>query len=188
MKTDHDLILEYIQGDKGSIETLIGRHIDEIYSYLTRLLKDSDLAGEITQETFVKMWKNIHTVDTSKNFKSWLYTIARNTALDHLRKKKNSLFSELYNEDSNLSFEESVMDPAPLPDELFLQKEIAVTLENALQSVSMQEREVILLRIHEGLTFEEIGEVLNKPMNTVKSLYARGLSKLRKVIMYHAPK
>jgi RNA polymerase sigma-70 factor (ECF subfamily) len=123
--------------------------------------------------------------DENKNFKTWLFTIARNTTTDWLRKKKPILFSSLDPIEAGEEFSDQLIDQEPLPEELFLRKELDKILEDSLSKINIDQRTVILLHLEQDLTFEEISQIVNKPTNTVKSQYHRGLLALRALL---APK
>src|ERR1700733_2556258 len=91
--SDNDLVLQYRSGNKKAFEALVERYFAHVFNFITRYTSDQVAAEDIVQETFVKVWKNIKKFDETKNFKSWLFTIARNTSLDWLRKKKAVPFS-----------------------------------------------------------------------------------------------
>jgi RNA polymerase sigma-70 factor (ECF subfamily) len=162
------------------IELIINRYLKPIYNYAFRITGNKSEAEDITAEVFVKVWKNLKKVDENKNLKVWIFAITRNTAIDSLRKRKNISFSQI---DSPAGeFEENIADIEPLPDEIFLRKELAKELETALSKIRPDFREIILLHYTEGLTFEEISEIVSKPLNTVKSHHLRALSALRKLL------
>lgn len=183
-KTDAKLIEAYIQGDTRSLDELITRHIKSVYSFVFRLVHQSGEAQDITQEVFVKMWKKLLQYNTQYNFKTWLFTIARNTTIDHLRKQKMISFSDLNIEDT-VDFEDTLIDAAPLPDELFYQKNQGEQLEEAIKQLSIQHRTVLLLKHDAELTFEEMAVILHIPMNTVKGQYYRALQALKKQLFTH---
>lgn len=133
---------------------------------------------DITQETFIKVWQKLSKFDTNKNFKTWLFSIAKNTAIDKLRKKKSINFSSL-NTDEDSDFESDLRDTEPLPDEMFTKNESAEVLMKALAQLSDNQKLIIHLHISEELTFEEISKIIDKPMNTIKSQYGRAILKLR---------
>jgi RNA polymerase sigma-70 factor, ECF subfamily len=154
------------------IEEIIKRYLKSVYGFVFRLSGNESETSDITQEVFIKVWKNIKKIDPDKNFKTWIFTIARNTTFDFLRKRKNVYFSD----------EEDVVDIEPLPDEVFMRKELGEELEIALSKIRPDFREIILLRYTENLTFEEISEIVGKPLNTVKSHHLRALAALRKLL------
>lgn len=177
---DKKLIADYLEGDTNALALLIERNLKLVYRYAFRITRDVEDAKDITQETFVKVWRNIGKFDLDKNFRTWLLGIAHNTAIDLLRKKRNFVFSDFDNDDGN--FSETIVDPAPLPPEIFERAEKKELLDDALGQISPTYREILTLYYEEDLTFAEIGTILSKPLNTVKSQYRRSLSALRKIL------
>jgi len=183
-KNDQQLVAEYLAGDKQSLTELIDRHLAVVYRYALRLTRDPERADDITQETLVKMWKHLKKYDQDKSFRTWLLTIAHNTALDVLRKRKDILFSEMKSADEEgEGFSEMIADSAPFPLEIFERVEQKKLLDDALGKLSVSAREIITLHHEQELTFEEIGTILNKPLNTVKSQYRRALGTLRELLL-----
>lgn len=176
--SDTELIGTYLQGDEKAFRSIVSRYTRHIYNFVARLSGDREESHDLTQEVFVKVWKNIRRFDTSKNFKTWIFSIARNTTIDYLRKRKSIRFPE--RQEGDVSYEESLRDVEPLPDEIFSRAELARELEQALATLSKDDVTILFLHHDEEMTFEEIGEVLRVPMNTVKSRYRRALHVLRK--------
>lgn len=190
-KEDKQLISEYLSGDEESFTKIIDRYIDQINNFSYRLTGNRDEAEDITQDTFLKVWKNLNKYRLEENFKTWIFTIARNTAIDYLRKKKNFVFSDFENESGENSITDNLKDPAPLPDELIQKATDKKVLEKILKEIPFSQKEVLLLYYNEDLTFDEIGKVLNKSINTVKSQHRRALIKLREMLdkeTWDAPK
>lgn len=190
-KTDPELIHMYLEGNEESLKTLISRHIKLVYNFTYRISGSKEEANDITQETFVKIWKNLKKYDPEKKFTTWLLAIARNTSLDWLKKKKAVVFSDIdrtgeAGDGKKTSFEENISDTDPLPDAIFEKIEDGERLRDGLAKLPFHYRDVIVLHTYEGLTFAEIAEMTKKPLNTVKSNYRRGIELLRKVI--DAPK
>lgn len=176
MEEDYSLIKKYIEGDQDSFKMLIDKHTPSIYNFTSRFV-GIDQAKDTTQEIFIKVWKNLKNFDGSKaQFKTWLFTIARNTVTDYLRKKKSISFSGL-GEDNLI--EETIEDEAPLPDEVFQKLQDKEMLIKVLEEIPPLYKEVLILHYQEDMTFKEIGEVLNKPLNTVKSYHFRAISLLK---------
>jgi len=185
-KEDKELIKEFIAGNPKSLEIVIDRYLKPIFNYVYRITNERNETEDIVQEIFIKVWKNIRKFDQKQNFKTWIFTITRNTAIDWLRKRKNVVFSELdpkTDSDDERSFAEKILDIEPLPDEIFMRKELEKELENALLKIKPNFREIIFLRYKEDLTFQEIAEIVDKPLNTVKSQWRRALQNLRKIII-----
>ena len=180
-ETDREIITMIINGADGAFEELVHRYTTLIYNFAYRLTGNVDAAEDITQETFIKVWKNINKYNPSYNFKSWIFTIARNTATDYLRKKKSILFSSMDDEE-NPSFESTIVDDADIPSESLIKLEDSEYLNNILKKLPFNYQSVILLRYQNDMTFEEISEVMDKPLNTVKSWHRRGILKLRSIL------
>ena len=175
---DEDIIQRYLLGDKKSFEVLVKRHFEGVYRFCYRLLLRQSDAEDVTQETFLKVWKNLPKFKQGAVFKSWLYRIARNGAIDFLRRNKTSAFSELSDEGDSLV--EVIASEEPLPDEIFFNKENKEFLEKAIEFLPTDYKIVLSLRYDSELTFDEIGEVLGKSLNTVKSQHRRALEVLQK--------
>lgn len=182
MENDNELIRHYLEGDNNSFEKLIFRYTKIIYRFVYRTTNNKDDSFDITQEIFLKVWKNIKKYDDKQNFKTWLFTIARNTSIDWLRKKRNYLFSDLTKEDDNDDFGQTIADTEPLQDAIFEQNELADLLKKVLIKLSMDERTILILHNEDYLTFEEISEIFKKPTNTIKSIYRRSLIKLKRYL------
>ncbi len=179
---DTDLIRAYANGDERAFELLVSRYVGPLYRFLFRLVRNAQTAEDLSQETFVKVWKSLKRYDPSKSFKAWIYAIARNTALDALRKKDPMTFTALEREDANgddLNLAIDVEDTRPLPDELAAQEETAEALDRAMAHLPPKQQAVVLLHDAEGLTFQEIGDSLHESLNTVKSRYRRAVERLK---------
>lgn len=170
--SDEALVAEYLAGDEGAFAHLLTRHLKSVYSFAVRLVGDE--AEDIVQDTFLKAWKNLKKYEpATAQFKTWLMRIARNTVIDHLRKRRPYAFSE---------FEEALderPDTGPLPDELVARAHDAQDVENVLGKLAPHYREVVLLRYMNQLSFEEIASILNESPNTVRSRHRRALAQLR---------
>lgn len=182
-ENDENLIKEYLGGNQESFKLLIERHTPSIYNFSVHFV-GKDYAKDIVQDVFLKAWKNIKRFDIKKaSFKTWIFKITRNTITDYLRKKKMIPFSFLNSEEEN--FADSIEDEVVLPDEALAKIEDVELLNNFLDKMPINYREVLVLYYQEDMTFKEIGELLGKPLNTVKSYHRRALIMLRELL---APK
>jgi len=178
MEEDYLLIKKYLDGDQASLKMLIDKHTPSIYNFTSRFV-GVDQAKDTTQEIFIKVWKNLKNFDVSKaQFKTWIFTIARNTITDYLRKKKSISFSSM-GEDNFI--EETIKDESDLPDEIFQKLQDKEMLNKVLEEIPALYKEVLMLHYQEDMTFKEIGEVLNKPLNTVKNYHFRAIKKLKEI-------
>jgi RNA polymerase sigma-70 factor (ECF subfamily) len=176
MLSDEELIKKYLKGDEKSLEVLIKRYLKPIYSFVFNFVLNQQDAEDLTQEIFLKMWRNLKKFKKEKNFKSWLFTIAKNTCFDFLRKKRRNLILNA----ENL---EIVADLAPSLLEKLEKESLLEKLKKEIEKLPFKMKEVIDLRYNFGLNFGEISEILGEPMNTVKSRHKRAISKLKRSIL-----
>lgn len=180
---DEKLVEKYLAGDEKSLESLIKKYLTPIYRFIFRYIGDTDDAQDITQEVFIKMWRNIRRFRVKDgNFKAWLFAIAKNASIDFLKKKKVLPFSRFENEKGENWLTQTITDLSPLPSEIFERLDIAKVLNSVIQKLSIKYREVLLLRYNDNFTFREIAETLEKPLDTVKSQHRRAIVILRKSV------
>ena len=181
-KNDEDLILDYLSGKDFALKTLVDKYTPVIFNFVTRFVGISE-SSDITQDIFIKVWKNIKKFDSKKSsFKTWIFTIARNTIFDYLRKRKSIVFSELNQDEKD--FIEGLESVDDWPSEYVQRIQDKDFLEKILSKLGADYREVLVLHYQEEMTFTEIAQILNKSINTVKSHHRRALIKLRKLINY----
>lgn len=181
--TDTQLILESLAGKDASFAELVARHMGGVYKFAYRYVRDGADAEDIAQETFVRAWKHLSRFDTSKNLRTWLFTIAKNAALDMLKKKKPLAFSKITEVESELeSFLAPYVSSGELPEVTIDQKFLRGDLDEALAKLPPAYRAVLALRYNEHLKFREIAATLGEPIDTVKSKHRRGLALLRNVL------
>lgn len=185
MENDEDLITAYVGGDDGAFEWLVERHLRSVYSFVFRLVGNEKDAEDIVQETFLKVWKNLKNYSReSAKFKTWLMRIARNTAVDYLRKKRHVPFSKLEGDNEESWIAENLPDEQPLPDELLAHKGDVEELERVVLKLSPIYREVLILYYGSDLTFEEVSVISEVSVNTIKSRHRRAVAELRKLLMH----
>lgn len=178
---DEDIIEEYIAGNQQALKILIDRYTPQVYNFVVRFIGITN-APDVTQDVWIKVWRNIKKFDIERaHFKTWLFTIARNTTTDYLRKKKSIVFSDLDTEES--TFSDTVEDESILPDEVLERLEDKKLLNELISKLSFDYQTVLTLYYQEDMTFKEIGEVLGKPLNTVKSHHLRALEQLKKMVL-----
>lgn len=183
--SDEQLITAYKGGNERAFSELVERHLVPLYSFIYRLVGNAHDAEDVIQEAWVKIWKNMPKYNSTKNFKAWLFAIARNCAIDFLRKKKALVFSDFENDEGENVLTDTLTDTAPLPDEQMERAYDREYVERMLMSLPHASRELLLLHHMEGLTFDEIAMIVGRPLNTVKSSYRRVLLHIRAL---NAPK
>lgn len=184
-EADEQLAEKCRKKDPFAFQQLMRRHMRSILNFAAQYSKDPAEAEDIAQDTFYKVWKNIRRYKSGRPFRPWLYTIARNTALDQLKKKKPASFSELNNKnqpDQDDPFETTLEDPEPLQPKIFEDAALAETINKTLTNLPPDQRATLVLHYYEMMTFEEISSVLDRPINTVKSWHRRGILHLRQIL------
>ncbi|MCL5017055.1 MAG: RNA polymerase sigma factor [Patescibacteria group bacterium] len=177
---DSELIFEYLKGDDGSLEILVKRYVKPLYAFAYKYMHDEAMADDVVQETFIKAWKNIKKFDMDRSFKAWLFSIAKNTALDIIKKRSPVPFSEIEAEIGDNFFEESIPDNELLPDDFLIKDSLKKDIKNMLSRISKKYSKVLSLHYEDGLTFREIAEILGESLNTVKSRHRRALALIRR--------
>lgn len=183
--TDGTLIAAYQTGDEAAFATLVARHMRSVFNLALRLVADPAKAEDVAQETFVKAWKHLDRFDTTRAFRPWVLAIAHTTAIDHLRKKRAFPFSFLSHADADgveTAFADTLATTDPSPEDLAIFTEESARLQHALAQLPPKAQEVLFLHYNEGLTFDEIGTILNEPLHTVKSRHRRALIALRTIL------
>ena len=179
LTSDKNLIKQYLAGDSRSIDVLVDRYLKMIYSFVYKNVGSAPDSEDITQEVFVRVWKNLKKFDQKKSFRPWIFQIAKNASIDFLRKKKTIPLSRFEDDTGHNFLAESL--PAPsinIIGNLSDKKTLAV----AMQRLNNKEQEIITLRHDSGLSFREISEIFQESVNTIKSRYRRGLINLKKAI------
>lgn len=169
--TDSQLIREIKEGNIELYSALIEKYEKKIHSFILHLLRSyrlEALTEDICQETFYKAYKNLNSFrDEEATFSTWLYTIARNTALSELRKSKYS----------EISLEDTVTAPQfsslLLPEHELLKNEKVQKVRDAINSLPEKQRSALILREYEQMDYQSIAQILNSTVSSVKSLLFR---------------
>lgn len=157
----------------AAFSELVVRYQDRIYRFLLRLTRSHDDALDLAQETFVQAWTALHRWQARARFSTWLFQIARNQAIDLLRRTQRVDFVAF---DTGMA--DCLADSAPTPEEALLSTQRLHALERALQRLSTEHREILLLREIEDLSYDDIAAVLDISQGTVKSRIARARTAL----------
>ncbi|MDI3514151.1 MAG: hypothetical protein PWP40_1380 [Rhodocyclaceae bacterium] len=158
-------------GDTAAFAALVRRHQDRVFGFILRMLDARDEAMELTQDVFLKAWQALPHWRPEASFSTWLLQIARNAALDQLRRRRLVRFAPL---DDGMD----VADAAPGPEARYAGRQRQALLERALQRIAPEHREILLLREIEDLSYGELAAVLGVPEGTVKSRLARARAAL----------
>ena len=182
-KTDFEMIRGSLAGDTGAFAVLVERYLNTVYKFAYYYVHDSAEAEDIAQETFLRAWKHLKKFDMEKNFKTWLFAIAKNASLDFIKKKKPLVFSRMAESDDELA---SLLAPyaeeGELPAHAIDRQILGTGIKEAMSKLPPSYQTVLSLRYDDNLKFVEIAEKLGEPIDTVKSRHRRGLLLLREAL------
>ena len=176
---DSILVEMIIKGSDEAIEIIINKYSKYVYNFILLYVKDKDEVSDLTQEVFVKVWRNLNKYNQDKSFKTWIFTIAKNTTLDFIKKKRAIPVSRLVKDDDNENILNTLKDPEPLPDELFEMRNLKEKLDSVLDDLPILYKRVLLMYYKDDLNLREISEVLGVSIETIKSQHRRALILLR---------
>lgn len=174
---DAKLVEEFRDGNIEAFNALVGEWQQRIHRFAFRFFPSHDEAMEITQKTFIKAYKKLHTLDDAEKFSSWIYRIANNLCLDEMKRagrRRSAPMEALEEQPTTRSVVEN-------PDRPLQQQELGSILQQALNQLPPEQRIVVIMKEYEGLKFREIAEILEEPENTVKSRMYYGLTSLRTI-------
>jgi len=169
--SDAELVAGTLAGSQEAFRQLVLRFERPVLSVVSRLVRNPETAEDIAQEAFVKAYRNLGRYDPNRRFASWLFKIAHNTAIDHLRRKRLdtvSLDASTDTENEGPWLPEPRAPEAQGPDEQAVRSELAGAIEEALGELRPQYREILELRFQQGFAYHEIAEVMDLAMGTVK--------------------
>lgn len=184
--TDEELVTAYLEdGDEQAFRTLVERHQDKIFGYLMGMVKNRAVANDLFQETFLRVINAMQdrrgSYTQQGQWVSWVMRIARNAAIDHMRKQKK--WTDVpQDEDEGRSFWDTVADEEPTADEELHRAEQREWLDEHIEELSPEQREVLLLRQETDLTFREIAELTDVSINTALGRMRYALKNLRKMM------
>ncbi|HHJ09585.1 MAG: RNA polymerase subunit sigma-24 [Bacteroidetes bacterium] len=179
---EKQLIKSYLNGNHASLQVLIKRHQNRLYSYIFLLVKDKQLADDIFQDTYLKVINTLkqgNYRDEGK-FIQWVMRIAHNLIIDHFRKSKKVSFVESQNNEYDVFDTIRLTDPSV--EERLVTKQIHSDVNKLLQYLPDEQKEVIMLRCYAGLSFRDIAEQTDVSINTALGRMRYALINLRKLI------
>jgi len=182
------LVRRCVSGDASAWEEIVQRYHRRIYNICYRFAGASDDAQDLTQEVFIKMFRTLNTYDVSKGaFMTWVTTITRNLLVDHFRKTKqdritDSLDTPASEHEDAQPLGEQIADNSKPPDAAVHGREMRETVHRALQKLSPELREAVILRDLQDMDYRDIAAALKVPEGTVKSRINRGRAELARLL------
>jgi RNA polymerase sigma-70 factor (ECF subfamily) len=175
---DCELVTRAVEGREDSFEELVRRYQRPIAAYVYRMVGDYEAALDLTQEVFIKVYNSLSRYRSEFKFSTWIYKIAHNSAIDHLRRystREQSLLNEFDGEQRELPVESRRISP----EQEYAGKERRAEIEQVVQGLPGAYRELVLLRHSHDLSYDEIAEVTGLPLGTVKNRLFRAREVMR---------
>lgn len=187
--TDQEVVLLARGGQERAYRELVRRYERPIFSLLYRMVRDRELAEDLSQETFVKALNAIESYRPEYKFSSWLFKIANNAAIDHLRRRELDTLSlegspHAVTPDAVEATALQIGDRGETPLDIVEAKELGGEIERAIAQLRPEYRACILLRHVDGRAYEEIAQMLDLPLGTVKTYIHRARNELRRLLAH----
>ncbi|MCM2268424.1 MAG: sigma-70 family RNA polymerase sigma factor [Elusimicrobiales bacterium] len=177
--TDTELVAAFKGGDPEALGLLMERHKAALYGYLLRLTGRAEAAEDVFQEVFLKLVRNPSAYGEKEKFKAWLFTVARNAAMDQFRRQATRAEVPLEGDGYAPGPADFLASAEPGPEGAFYGKVLGERIAAALAGLSEDQREVFYLRHYSELSFKEIADLLKLPIGTVLARMSRAAAKLR---------
>ncbi len=180
---DAQLVEKVVAGDGEAFRQLVERYQRPVYGLLMRMVRTPALAEDLAQETLIKAYRAIATFDRSRKFSSWLFKIAHNTAIDHLRRNRPPTVPLETTEGERLDPLDLLATPeSQSPEARVRGRDLDEGLQEALMSLRPDYREAVLLRFQQGLAYDQIADILDLPLGTVKTHLHRARKQMAEVL------
>lgn len=181
---DATLLKEYIAGNETALAQLIKRHQSKIYGFIYSKIGDRDLSDDIFQDTFIKVIRTIksNSYNEEGKFLPWVMRIAHNLIVDHFRKNKKM---PMFRETEEFSIFSIMTDDSPTIENKIITTQIAKDLQKLIDELPEDQKEVLIMRMYQDMSFKEISEATGVSINTALGRMRYALLNLRKVIDKH---
>ncbi len=182
---DSAIVTAFLGGEERAFQELVERYQTRLLNFIYRTIGDRDRAEDLVQEVFIRVYRHLHRFDSSKKFSTWVYTIASNLAKNELRNRSRSplvLFQTIQGtndeEDRPVQFE----DTTSRPDDMYRKRHLRELVEQTVAQLPEHHRQVFVLRELEGKSYEEIAEITDCNLGTVKSRLNRARTAFAAII------
>ena len=180
--TDGELIEKAIGGREYGFEELVRRYQRPITGYIYRMLNNYDASLDVTQEVFIKVYNSLERYSSDYKFSTWLYRIAHNAAIDYMR--RNSTYQQsLETENEDGTYQLQIASSQPNPEQERERSEWRTEIESVVKCLPAVYRELILLRHAQELSYDEIAEITDLPLGTVKNRLFRAREMMREIFV-----
>lgn len=174
-KDDYELIQYCLKGNQEAFSELVVRYKNLVYSVILRMVNDHEEANDLAQEVFIKVYKNLDKYSPEYKFSTWIMRITTNLVIDYRRKRKQE----------TISIDDMDYEPASgdTPENSYIQKEQKNIVNSAIKSLPDMYKIPIILYHQQGLSYQEIGDIIGEPLSKVKNRIFRGRKMLKENLM-----
>jgi RNA polymerase sigma-70 factor (ECF subfamily) len=176
-----DLMARIAKGDDDAFEILVNRHQTSISNLIYRFIGDRTQVKDLAQEVFIRVWQSAKGYEPKAKFTTWIYQITVNLCLNELKSARRKRWFQFlrFGEDQENTIEEILIDPSPSPEELLLSREQSRRITEALQSLPDNQRMALVLKRYDGLSYQEIAQIIGCSVSAVESLLVRAKRNLQ---------
>ncbi|MEG1026490.1 MAG: sigma-70 family RNA polymerase sigma factor [Flavobacterium sp.] len=178
------LVKNYVEGNEGALATLIKRHESKIYGFIYSKITDRDISNDIFQDTFIKVIKTLksNSYNEEGKFLPWVMRISHNLIVDHFRKTKKM---PMYRETEEFSIFSIMSDDSLNVESKMILDQVEVDLKRLIEELPDDQKEVLVMRMYQDMSFKEISELTDVSINTALGRMRYALMNLRKIIDKH---
>jgi RNA polymerase sigma-70 factor (ECF subfamily) len=182
--SDSLLVHNYIQGDENALTILIKRHQSKIFGFIYSKISDRDISNDIFQDTFIKVIKTLKSGSYNEEgkFLPWVMRIAHNLIIDHFRRNKKM---PMYRETEEFSIFSIMSDNSLSIENKIIKEQVEVDLRKLIEELPADQKEVLMMRMYQDMSFKEISELTGVSINTALGRMRYALMNMRKVIDKH---
>nr|WP_294922872.1 sigma-70 family RNA polymerase sigma factor [uncultured Flavobacterium sp.] len=178
------LVKNYVEGNENALATLIKRHESKIYGFIYSKIADRDISNDIFQDTFIKVIKTLksNSYNEEGKFLPWVMRISHNLIVDHFRKTKKM---PMYRETEEFSIFSIMSDDSLTVEAKMIVDQVEIDLKKLIQELPEDQKEVLVMRMYQDMSFKEISELTGVSINTALGRMRYALMNLRKIIDKH---
>jgi RNA polymerase sigma-70 factor, ECF subfamily len=180
--SDAQLVEQVLRGSQDAYRALMGRHATAVFNVIARIVRDAGAAEELAQDTFVKAFGALRSFDPAYKFTNWILRIAHNTAIDHLRRRRPDTISIDEESPGQAVTEALIDDREASPFDRAAHADLREDLEAAMATLRPEYRRLVVMRYLEDLSYEDIADILDLPMGTVKSHLHRARAEMARAM------
>jgi RNA polymerase sigma-70 factor (ECF subfamily) len=182
---DSAVVTAFLGGEERAFSELVTRYQTRLLNFVYRTIGDREKAEDLVQEVFIRVYRHLHRFDRSKKFSTWVYTIASNLAKNELRNRSRNPLVLFQTVQKNFQDEERPLqfeDTTSRPDDMYRKRHLREVVEESVAKLPEHHRHVFVLRELEGKSYEEIAEITECNLGTVKSRLNRARNSFAEII------